>query len=240
MIFLENLTISFNKHPIVHHLNLHIPSKTCNAIIGPNGCGKSSLLKSIINMNTKYDGKIKCSLSKEHISYLPQANNIDRNFPINTFELVSMGLWNKVGLLRNFSSDDTDRIFSILKTLEIDKFYNKPICSLSGGQFQKALFARIMLQDTPLIILDEPFNAIDAKTIKKLLDVIEEWKNKQKTILCVLHDFTIALKHFDHTLLLSKNINVYGKTSDIITQENIDQAFYYNSNILTTNKICQK
>ena len=207
MIHFNNLTLGYNKHPIVHHLNAHIPPGDSVAVIGPNGGGKS------------------ISVPKNKIAYLPQISSIDHNFPISTYELIALGLWHKKGWFKKYTKNDHMAIKSAIEQVELQGMAQQPLCALSGGQIQRALFARLILQDANLILLDEPFNAIDYKTNEALLNIINLWKRQNRTIITVLHNYSQVKSYFDKTLIIAREIIEFDKTEKVLTQENLNKAF---------------
>ncbi len=221
----ENLTLGYDRHPAIHHLNVEIKSGQQVAIVGPNGAGKSTLLKGIMGQLKPMQGQIHFgNIDKKQIAYLPQQSRIDRQFPITVSELVGMGLWHQIGCFGRLSHAQREQIAHALEAVGMQGFANRPISSLSGGQLQRTLFARLYLQDAQLILLDEPFNAIDSRTSEDLLQLLNRWHQQGRTILAVLHDNEQVRGHFPHSLLLARQLIGYGPTSSIITKENWHKA----------------
>ena len=220
-----NTTLGYNRHPVVHHLTANIEDGDSVAIIGPNGGGKSTLLKGIMSFIKPIDGKILCSVDRKQIAYLPQSSTIDKTFPLSTIELVATGLWHSRGWFKHYSSDDIYKIQDAIRMVHLHGMENEPLKSLSGGQMQRALFARLILQNAQLILLDEPFNSIDIKTTNELIEIVDMWKNEHRTVLAILHNFSQAKEHFSKTLIVSREIIGYGLTSTTLTQDKIVQAF---------------
>ncbi len=150
------------------------------------------------------------------MAYLPQAIEIDRSFPIDVFDFVSTGLWRRLGAWRSVSHRDADRIDAALATVGLIGFEDRALGTLSGGQMQRTLFARVLLQDASLILLDEPFTAIDAKTTSDLLDLIQSWHGQGRTILAALHDLDQVRLHFPRTLLLARELVAFGPTQAVL------------------------
>lgn len=153
-----------------------------------------------------------------------QQSEFDRTFPARVIDLVSLGHWQKRGLLGRVTAADHARLSMCLNAVGLTGFEKRPIDSLSGGQMQRALFARTMLQDADLILLDEPFNAVDARTIADLILVIKGWVAEGRTVLCVLHDHALVRDHFPETLLIARKPVAWGATSDVMTSENLRNA----------------
>ena len=172
----DNLTLGYDRHPAVHHLQYAIGVGDLVAVVGPNGAGKSTLLKGIIGNLAPLEGEIKLTgVEAAEIAYLPQQADIDRSFPICVFDMVAMGLWRKTGALRRLGREGDRKVAEALAIVGLSGFERRPIGTLSGGQMQRALFARLLLQDAQLILLDEPFTAIDSATVRDLMGLIRRW-----------------------------------------------------------------
>ena len=151
----QDLTLGYDRHPAVHHLNGAIASGALVAVVGPNGAGKSTLFKGIVGLLTPLAGRIELAgLKRRDIAYLPQVADIDRNFPINVYDMVAMGLWRSTGLLGGVRAKSAE-IHHAIEAVGLTGFEDRPIGTLSGGQMQRVLFARLLLQDARLIVLDE-------------------------------------------------------------------------------------
>lgn len=225
LIALENITISYHRRPAVHHVSGQFQSHCANAIFGPNGAGKSTLLQGIAGLLPIEEGRITLSgITQAKIAYLPQASEIDREQPMSVLDLVLTGLWQRRGFWQACSQNDRRKAVQALETVGLHGFEKRAIIELSGGQFQRVLFARILLQDTDLILLDEPFNSIDQKTTMDLLKIIQQWKDEKRTIIAVLHDEALVKQFFSHTLLLAREVIAWGKTEDVLTPEYLKLA----------------
>lgn len=221
----ENLTLGYDRHPAIHHVCAEIPGGSLVAVVGPNGAGKSTLLKGIIGDLTPLQGRIHLTgASRRHVAYLPQQAEIDLTFPITAFDLASMGLWQHIGPFGGLSRAQERTVSDALAAVGLRGFERRAIGSLSGGQRQRLLFARLLLQDAPLILLDEPFTAIDARTAADLMDLIHRWHGESRTILAVLHDLDQVRTHFPHSLLLAREVIASGPTAEVITAENLFRA----------------
>jgi zinc/manganese transport system ATP-binding protein len=213
----------------VHHLDGTIPRGNLLAIVGPNGAGKSTLLKGIAGAITPLHGRIeiggaRTARAPARIAYLPQLTALDRTFPISVADIVASGLWHKAGIFRRIGRSDNAAIAAALSAVGLAGFEQRWIGSLSGGQFQRALFARLMLQDAPIILLDEPLNAVDDKTAADLLDVVKRWHGESRTIIAALHDLHVVRSIFPQTLLLAREAIAWGVTQDVLTPQNLTAA----------------
>jgi zinc/manganese transport system ATP-binding protein len=222
---IRNLTLTYDRHPAVHHLNGSFRDGSLTAVVGPNGAGKSTLLKSIAGVLKPVDGQIVHDrIRARDIAYLPQQADIDRHFPIRVMDVVTSGLWQHRGLFRGLSRNDRDRAEEALTAVGLRGFERRVIGTLSAGQFQRVLFARMLLQDAPVILLDEPFNAIDARTTADLLALVHRWHDEARTVIAVLHDMDQVREHFPDTLLLAREAVAWGPTRDTLTAANLLKA----------------
>jgi zinc/manganese transport system ATP-binding protein len=221
----HDLTLGYDRHPAVHHLDGAVDTGALIAIVGPNGAGKSTLLKSVIGTLKPLAGAIERNgLDARDIAYLPQAPDIDRSFPINVYDMVAMGLWRSKGLFGGINGKDHHAIEAAIATVGLTGFEQRAIGTLSGGQLQRMLFARVIVQDARLIVLDEPFTAIDAKTSADLLDLVLRWHREGRTILAALHDIDLVKANFPEALLLAREPVAWGPTPEVLTAGNLEKA----------------
>ncbi len=219
----RDLTLGYHRHPAVHHLNGSVRRGSLTAVVGLNGSGKSTLMKGIVGVLKPMSGS--CTVEKgTRIAYLPQQSELDRSFPARVVDLVSLGLWPKRGLLGRITAEDKERVSKALMSVGLEGFELRPIDTLSGGQLQRALFARVLLQDADLILLDEPFNAIDTKTVSDLIDLIKRWHGENRTIMVVVHDLDLVREHFPETLLLARKPIAWGASRETLRPENLLHA----------------
>lgn len=221
----DGVTLGYDRHPAVHHLKGSVQRGDLLAVVGPNGAGKSTLLKGIVGALRPFDGAIRLiGIGREEVAYLPQQAEIDRSFPICVFDMVAMGLWRQVGALRGLGRAHKVRVEEALAAVGLSGFEHRPVGSLSGGQTQRVLFARLLLQDAPLILLDEPFTAVDAKTAADLLALVQRWHGERRTILAVLHDLEHVRRNFPQALLLARQPVAWGPTPQVLTADNLMRA----------------
>jgi zinc/manganese transport system ATP-binding protein len=221
----RDLTLGYDRHPAVHHLNGAVNAGALMAVVGPNGAGKSTLFKGVVGAIKPLAGQIERNGTQpEDIAYLPQVAEIDRTFPINVYDMVAMGLWRRAGLFGGIGRNARNRIEAALAAVGLTGFEERTIGTLSGGQMQRMLFARLLLQDARVIVLDEPFNAIDAKTSADLLALVQIWHQEQRTVLAAMHDIDLVLANFPETLLLAREPVAWGATRDVLTADNMHKA----------------
>src|SRR5262245_3060555 len=164
------------------------------------------------------------ALTKSDIAYLPQQIDIDRSFPISVFDCVAMGLWRKIGAWRGLDAEREADVRRALGTVGLQDLGHRPVGALSGGQFQRVLFARLLLQDAALILLDEPFRAVDSKTVADLIALILRWHKEGRTVLAALHDLEQVRSHFPETLLLAREVVAWGETAKVLTPANLQKS----------------
>lgn len=225
-ITLKNLSVRYGSVVALKSISGTFEPSTLTAIVGPNGGGKSTLIKAIQGLIKPYEGSVTHNCQKQcEAAYLPQKNKLDDTFPLTVREIVGMGLWVHRGSFQSYSQSDHDLIDESLMRVGLDRAQHKRIDELSGGQFQRMLFARIYVQNASLIILDEPFTAIDSRTCEHLLDIIKEWHKFGKTILVVLHNLDLVEKYFPQTLLIGRTCVAWGPTKKVMTSTNVNKAF---------------
>ena len=221
----RNLTLGYDRHPAVHHLDGAVRLGSLTAVIGPNGAGKSTLFKGVVGVIKPLAGRIERNgVRPEDIAYLPQVAEIDRSFPISVYDMVAMGLWRGKGLFGGIGPRDRDSVEGAIAAVGLTGFEPRAIGTLSGGQMQRMLFARLLLQDARVIVLDEPFNAIDAKTCADLLELVRRWHSEQRTVLAAMHDLEMVKANFPESLLLAREPVAWGATADVLTPENMLKA----------------
>ena len=222
-ITLTNLTLGYDRHPAVHHITGTFTNGSLTALVGPNGAGKSTLIKALAGLLTPIDGQCMIDPSSRR-AYLPQLTEIDRSFPISVYDFVAMGLWSKSGALHALPAFGAHRITDALTLVGLNGFDRHLIGALSGGQFQRALFARLMLQDASIILIDEPFSAIDSATVDDLMQLVMRWHHEGRTIITVLHDLALVRHYFPRTLLLARDMIGWDDTHSVLTEDNLKLA----------------
>lgn len=218
---LNDLTLGYDGHPAVHHVSGAFEAGSLTAIVGRNGSGKSTLLKGIMGLLAPIGGSI--ALQGE-LAYLPQSAEIDRSFPATVSELTGLGLWKRRGAFGALNAADRDQIASALHAVGLDGFARRPIDTLSGGQMQRVLFARVLLQQSAIVLLDEPFAAVDEATVHDLMALVRHWHGEGRTVIAVLHDLDLVRQYFPQTLLLAREPIAWGPTELALEPENLRRA----------------
>ena len=221
----RDLTLGYDWHPAVHHLNGAVEQGAMLAVVGPNGAGKSTLFKGIVGAIKPLAGSIDFAGTAVHdIAYLPQVAEVDRSFPITVYDMVAMGLWKQSGAFGGVGSEGRNAIAHAIATVGLTGFEQRPIGTLSGGQMQRMLFARLLLQDAQVIVLDEPFNGIDSKTVADLVALMQRWHGERRTVLAAMHDLDLVKATFPQTLLLAREAVEWGPTNNVLTAANLLKA----------------
>ena len=229
MITIKNLTVSHQGQLALDKANLNINGPTITGIIGPNGAGKSTLIKALLGIiDHKGQALLKgnpLKLERKQIAYVEQKINIDYNFPIKVKECVSLGLYPKIKLFQRLKTSDWGKVKQALKIVGLEDFAECQISQLSGGQFQRVLIARCLVQEAEYIFLDEPFVGIDSVSEEIIMGTLRRLKEEGKTILIVHHDLSKVTAYFDQVLLLNKRVIAFGPTEATFTKENMQKTY---------------
>ena len=220
---LADLTVCYGRRPAVYHISGRFAPGSLTAIVGPNGAGKSTLLRALAGLQKPESGHISHE-GEARIALLPQLAALDRAFPIGCRDVVMQGLWPRIGAFRAIPAAEHARVDQALAAVGLAGLARRPVGSLSGGQLQRLLFARLLVQDAEILLLDEPFNAVDAKTAADLLRLIRQWHGEGRTVIAVLHDLDLVDREFPETLLLARDLIAWGPTEQALSPANRLQA----------------
>ena len=224
-IVLQNVTLAYDGHPAVHRLTGEFSRGSLTAIVGPNGAGKSTLIKGMAGLLRPAGGLIQpAGLGGGGIAYLPQHAEIERRFPISVIQTVLLGHWRRIGWARPVILELREGAQRALAAVGLAGFERRPIETLSAGQFQRVLFARVIVQDAGLILLDEPLAAVDWRTSEDLLRLIVSWQREGRTVAAVLHDLDQVRAYFPETLLLARERVAWGPTREALMPQNLQRA----------------
>jgi len=212
---LHDLTLTHDRHPAVHHVSGSFAPGSLTGVVGPNGAGKSTLLRALAGLHPVASGRIE-GAGPGQVALLPQGTTLDRSFPIACLDVVALGLWRSCGAFRPIGPANRARAEAALDAVGLRGFERRPVGSLSAGQFQRLLFARLMVQDAPILLLDEPFNAVDARTEADLLALVEAWHGAGRTVILVSHDLDLVRAHCPDTLLLARHVLAWGPTETVL------------------------
>lgn len=233
----EQLTVNYEKTSVLWDINFVIPEHKIVGILGPNGAGKSTLLKALLNLVKPLSGSVRffgkpLAKVRQKIGYVPQRSSVDWDFPITAFDLVMMGRYGKMGLLKWATEKDREATRKALQQVEMLSFADRQIGQLSGGQQQRLFIARALVQDADLYLLDEPFAGIDMATEKTLVDLFETLRKQGKTLLIVHHNLSSAESYFDWLIFLNTCLIANGPTKEVFNQQNIWRTYGRSSILL--------
>jgi zinc/manganese transport system ATP-binding protein len=224
-IAVRNLSVRYGARCAFEGLTGEFLPASLTAVVGPNGAGKSSLLKALAGIVRPATGEVDCAaLARHRLAYLPQQGELDRGFPITVAELVALGGWRNFGSVREPPPRLAAAVFDALAAVGLTSIAERQIDELSVGQFQRALFARLLLQDADVILLDEPFASLDEKTTEDLLQFPQRWQGEGRTVIAVLHDLDVVRRYFPSTLHLARAPIAWGETSVSLSADNLARA----------------
>lgn len=230
---LEDVTVSFNRVPAIHHVSMDLCGGVCVGLFGPNGAGKTTLLKCVAGLLKPETGRVLFRTTDDgtgheaarRLAYVPQREAVDWDFPITVRALVEMGRFPHVGWWRAFSRADRDAVDQALKLMDLEDFANRQIKALSGGQQQRAFLARAWAQQSELYLLDEPFTGLDARAKDAFAKVLHGLRDEGKIVIASHHSLSDATELFDSAILINGEVVATGAAGEVMTPANIDKAF---------------
>ncbi|WP_274584800.1 metal ABC transporter ATP-binding protein [Neisseria leonii] len=216
-IMLENLTAGYGGRTVVRGADVCFGAGQMWAVVGANGAGKSTLLKTVVGLSAPVCGRVvRQGLVRRDLAYLPQRSEIDRSLPLTVFELAAMGLWHEIGFSGRVRPAQRERVRRALVQVGMWDSARRLIGSLSEGQFRRVLFARLLVQEAAFLLLDEPFDAVDAETAGVLLNVLRDCNRAGRAVVAVLHDYGQVRAYFPHTLVLADGGMRAGRTEEVL------------------------
>jgi manganese/zinc/iron transport system ATP- binding protein len=226
----SDLTVAWHRKPVIWDVDLEVPPGQLVGVVGPNGAGKSTLLKAIMDLVPKASGRVEIfgqsyRQSRQRVGYVPQRESVDWDFPINVLDVVTMGLYGKIGWCMPVRSRHRDIARKALEQVGISELANRQISQLSGGQQQRTFLARALVQDADLYLMDEPFAAVDAATEKAIVEILRNMRQAGKTALVIHHDLPTVPEYFDSVVLLNMRVVASGPTKDVFTRENLERTY---------------
>lgn len=227
---LDNVTVAYHKRPVLQDISLQVPEGKLIGIIGPNGAGKSTLIKTILGLVPRASGDISIygkdyKDQRTRIGYVPQRGSVDWDFPTSALDVVLMGKYGKIGLLKRPKKADVEMAKAALAKVGMLDYANRQISQLSGGQQQRVFLARALCQNADIYFMDEPFAGVDAATERAIMTLLAELKEKGKTVLVVHHDLQTAEDYFDWILLLHLRKIAFGPAENVFTIENLQKTY---------------
>jgi manganese/zinc/iron transport system ATP- binding protein len=234
---IEQLSVNYDKTPVLWDIHCKIPEGKLVGIIGPNGAGKSTLLKSLLGMTRPLSGRIEFfgqpyKKVRHKVAYVPQRSSVDWDFPITAFEVVLMGRYGKLGLVKWSKAADKEAARYALDTVGMLAFADRQISQLSGGQQQRLFIARALLQDADIYLMDEPFAGVDMATEKAIIALMGKLKIQGKTLLVVHHDLTTVDSYFDWGIMLNTCLIACGPVSEVFNPDSIMRTYGRSSALL--------
>jgi manganese/zinc/iron transport system ATP- binding protein len=227
---IHDLTVAYHKKPVLWGIDLAVPKGKLVGIVGPNGAGKSTLIKAIMGILPVSSGWVKIfgkpyKKNLTRVGYVPQRESVDWDFPVSVMDVVLMGRYGRLGLIRRPTKHDRDVARECLEKVKMLPYANRQISNLSGGQQQRVFLARALAQESDLYFMDEPFAGVDAATESAIIELLHELKSKGKTLLVVHHDLPTARNYFDMLLLLNMRVVAFGPTEEIFTYDLLQKTY---------------
>lgn len=226
----QDVTLSYNGHPVLENITFQVPHGEQVAVVGPNGAGKSTLFKALVGLLPLRSGKIliHCRPLRSHkdcVAYVPQREEVDWRFPVTVSDVVMMGRYGHTGWLKPIQLEDREIVNESLDKLQILNLAKRPISELSGGQQQRVFLARALAQKPHILLMDEPFTGVDITTQNITLNLLEDLREKDVTVLVSTHDLTMASERFKNILLLNRRVIAYGSPQEALSQQALSNAF---------------
>jgi manganese/iron transport system ATP-binding protein len=228
---IRDLTVAYNRRPAVEDVTLSVPRKSMVGIVGPNGGGKSTLIKAVLGLVPRQRGKVEIlgrpvdRRARRLIGYVPQREDVDWNFPVSAFDVVMMGRVPAMKLLRRPTARDRELVWEALRTVGMEKFANTRIGEFSGGQQQRIFLARALAQEAEVLLLDEPVSGVDAPSQHEIFDLLRGLQGAGKTVIVTTHDLSCVAERFDLALLLNRRVVAFGRPEEVFTPELLNETY---------------
>ncbi len=227
---IEDLTVSYQSRPVLWDIDLNVPPGVLAAIVGPNGAGKSTLIKTALGLIKPAAGHVYIhgkpyQDQRRRVGYVPQRNSVDWDFPTTALDVVTMGLYGKIGWFKRPKTSDLSQALKALGQVGMDAFAQRQISQLSGGQQQRVFLARALVQDAEVYFMDEPMAGVDATTEMAIINILKVLRSEGKTVIVVHHDLQTVASYFDWMVLLNVRVIAQGHIKDVYTPENLRSAY---------------
>jgi manganese/zinc/iron transport system ATP- binding protein len=227
---IDDLTVAYQRKPVIWDVELEVAAGSLVAIVGPNGAGKSTLLKACIDLIQKASGRVEFFGQRyrdvrHRVAYVPQRESVDWDFPINTIDVVTMGLYRQIGWCRPVRKRHVEAARQAMERVGIADLEKRQISQLSGGQQQRTFLARALVQQADLYLMDEPFAAVDAATEKAIVRILRDLKAEGKTAVVIHHDLQTVREYFDHVVLINMRVVASGAVQDVFTEDNLHKTY---------------
>src|SRR5690606_36334027 len=226
----DDLTVAYGEQPVLWDLDVAVPSGVLMAIVGPNGAGKSTLIKAILGLVRTAAGQVLIhgrpyAEQRRATAYVPQRGSVDWDFPTTVLDVVMMGCYGELGWLRRPGRRERERAMAALEQVGMEDFAARQISQLSGGQQQRVFLARALVQPASVYLMDEPFQGVDAKTEKAIVNVLRELRSSGRTVVVVHHDLETVPEYFEWVLLLNVRRIALGPVAEVFTEENLRRTY---------------
>ena len=226
----HDLTVAYQKKPVLYGIDLEVQSGSLVGIIGPNGAGKSTLIKTIMGQMKPEDGYVKIfgqsgRKAVTRVGYVPQRESVDWDFPVTAMDVVLMGRFGHLGWMKRIGQRDRSFASECLEQMDMLPYADRQIGNLSGGQQQRVFLARALAQQSDLYLMDEPFEGVDAITEKAIVDLLKSLRDQGKTLIVVHHDLSTAREYFDQLALLNLRLVAFGRTEEVFTHELLQRTY---------------
>jgi len=226
----SDLTVAYHRKPVIWDVEFSIPQGKLVGVVGPNGAGKSTLLKAIMDLIPRASGRVEVfgqpyAKSHKRVGYVPQRESVDWDFPVDALDVVTMGLYRRIGWCLPVRRRHREAAMEALARVGIADLANRQISQLSGGQQQRTFLARALVQDADLYLMDEPLAAVDAATEAAIIDLMRQMQVNGKTALVIHHDLQSVRDYFDHVVLLNMRVVAAGQTDEVFTTENLQKTY---------------
>lgn len=225
-----DLTVAYHRKPVIWDVGFDIPAGSLVGIVGPNGSGKTTLLKAVMDLIPRASGRVSVfgkpyRDNRHRVGYVPQRESVDWDFPVDALDVVTMGLYSKVGWCLPIRKKHRQAALDALDRVGIAELAHRQISQLSGGQQQRTFLARALVQDADLYLMDEPFAAVDAATERAIIEILREMKKSGKTAVVIHHDLQTVREYFDYVVLLNMRVVAHGAARDVFTRENLQKTY---------------
>ncbi len=225
-----DLTVAYHRKPVIWDVGFEIPPGSLVGIVGPNGAGKSTLLKAVMDLTPKASGRIQVfgdtyKHNRRRVGYVPQRESVDWDFPVDALDVVTMGLYSRIGWCLAVRKQHREAAMHALDRVGIADLAKRQISQLSGGQQQRTFLARALVQDADLYLMDEPFAAVDAATESAIVEILRSMKAEAKTAVVIHHDLQTVPEYFDYVILLNMRVVACGPVDEVFTGENLQKTY---------------
>jgi manganese/zinc/iron transport system ATP- binding protein len=227
---IHDMTVAYHRKPVLWDIDLDFPKGKLTGLVGPNGAGKSTLIKAVLDLVPKASGRVTVfgqpyQRQRHLVSYVPQRESVDWDFPVNALDVVTMGVYGKIGWFRPVRKPHRELAMAALERVGMADYARRQISHLSGGQQQRIFLARALVQDAEIYFMDEPFAGVDAATEKAIIHLLHDLRSAGKTVAVVHHDLQTVSDYFDHLIMLNMRVVAAGPTREIFNRENLRKTY---------------